>query len=557
MLFTAFQSYVTLTFTGRMINALLDSDPFAFVGPLVALTGLQLLGGSLSAFSSYRSFRMQTSYANECERELFEEIGALPLAEPEHPRYGERLALRRFAVSKPYELYAQLSQLLSRLLTALLGFRFLSAVHPGIGAFAFAIGCLKGGLHLMLVKRRAELNEELQRASVRPSYLYDLLTGAASQKELTVYGSRPYFIARWLSAKRLSDGFLARLQRMQLTAGFGGEAISAAGYAIAACAAAWAIRERGLGPGDFMAATMALSLIANNVSALIQSWANVAETQTYLDQRQVNASDGEACGDKPFVFAKEITLPALRYTYPNRDKPALDIGRMRIGYGEKIAILGGNGSGKSTLLKVILGLYAPEGEPVRYDGVPVSALDRASLYARVHVLFQDFVRYQGTVRENMAAGRENAGTDDERLRDALRLSGIGELAEGRGPDTPLGQLDGTSVYLSGGQWQKLALSRLHLQGDVDLIALDEPTSALDPLSEASVMDAIAESYRDKTILFVTHRAGLAQRADRIWVMHEGKIVEEGDHDALLSFGGRYARMWAIQQRDTNRNEEWS
>lgn len=510
MLFSVFQSYVTLSFTGRMINALFDSDSAAFFGPLAALTGLQLLGAGLSALSTYRSFRMQTAYANECERELFEQTGALPLAELEHPRYGERLAIRRFAVSKPFELYAQLSQLLSRLLTAFLGFHFLSGVHPGIGVLAFVLGCLKGGLHLLIVKRKAALNGGLQRASVRPSYLHDLLTGAASQKELTVYGSRHYYMARWLSAKQISDRILSCLQRIQLTAGFGSEVISAAGYAAAACAAAWAVRERGLGVGDFMAATMALSLISANVAAVIQSWASVAETHAYLneereeamsggheravsgDRRQVDVIVSTAPGAQPFAFTKELTLPALRYTYPNRDKPALDIGRIRIGYGEKIAILGGNGSGKSTLLKVILGLYAPEGEPVRYDGVPVSAIDRASMYARVHVLFQDFVRYQGTVRENMAAGREGEVTDDERLRNVLRLSGIGELAEGRGPDTPLGQLDGTSVYLSGGQWQKLALSRLHLQGDVDLIALDEPTSALDPLSEATVMDRIAE-----------------------------------------------------------------
>ncbi|MDG0790621.1 ATP-binding cassette domain-containing protein [Cohnella ginsengisoli] len=215
--------------------------------------------------------------------------------------------------------------------------------------------------------------------------------------------------------------------------------------------------------------------------------------------------------------------------------------------GEKIAILGGNGSGKSTLLKVVLGLYVLDGEPVRYDGVPVSAIDRNSMFARVQVLFQDFVRYQGTVRENMAAGHSAALKDDARLRSALKASGLGELADGRGPDTPLGQMDASSIYLSGGQWQKLALSRLFLHSDADLVVLDEPTSALDPMSESAAMDSIWRLFADKTVLLVTHRVALAGRADRIWVMEEGRIVEEGNHESLLALGGRYARVWSEQQ----------
>lgn len=571
----ALQSYGTLAFTAQTVNAAVGGDAAAFIPPLAALAALQLLGAGLNALSSYRTSRMQLAYANACELQLIEENGALTLAEQEHPQYEERLAQRRFAATKPFEMYAQVAQLLTKLGTAILGFRYLSDVHPAVGALAFAVGCLKGGLHLMLVTRKTMLNGELHRASVRPSYLYGLLTGSSSQKELTVYRSRPYFKARWLSAKRVSDGILSRIQRMQLSAGFAGEAISAAGYAAAACVASWTVRERGLGAGDFMAVTMAMSLISSNLSSVLQSWAGVAETHAYLSgarepnlpargsKERLNENhaleDGasscaasqngadEDGGGEPFVFAKAIALPALRFTYPNRDKPALEIGERHINRGEKIAILGGNGSGKSTLLKVILGLYVPDGDPVRYDGVPVCAIDRSSMFARVQVLFQDFVRYQGTVRENMAAGNDAALKDDARLRAALTASGLGELDQGRGPDTPLGQMDGSSVYLSGGQWQKLALSRLFLHPDADLVVLDEPTSALDPLSESAAMDGIWRLFADKTVLLVTHRVALARRADRIWVMEEGRIVEDGKHETLLALGGRYARVWSEQE----------
>lgn len=571
---SALQSYATLALTGLAINAVFEPGSAAFLLPLAALAGLQLLGAGLNAWSTYRSSRMQLAYANACELRLIEETGALPLAEQEHPSYGERLALRRFASAKPYELYAQSSQLLARLLTAILGFRYLSGVHPWIGVLAVAVGCLKGALPLLLVKRKAELSRELQRASVRPSYLNDLLTSSAAQKELTVNGSRHYFQQQWMAAKEACDRLLSRLQRLQLTVGFAGEAVSAGGYAAAACAAAWAVRERGLGAGDFMAVTMALSLIASNVSAVLQSWAGVKETHAHMagnrmsgererGRQEAGAATGRAAAQPglPFSFADTLIVPALRYTYPNRDKPALDIAQTRIAYGEHIAILGGNGSGKSTLLKVLLGLYVPEGGSVRYDGVPVEAFDRRSMYGRMRVLFQDFIRYQGTVRENVAAGREASGpasvpADEELLRRALRAAGLGELADGRGPDTPLGQLDGGSIYLSGGQWQKLALSRLYLPGDVDLIVLDEPTSALDPLSETAAIAAIRARFADKTMLLVTHRVGVASLADRIWVMDEGRIIEDGSHHELLALGGPYSRIWAEQQavhRDKERS----
>ena len=219
---------------------------------------------------------------------------------------------------------------------------------------------------------------------------------------------------------------------------------------------------------------------------------------------------------------------------------------LRIGSGERVALVGENGAGKTTLAKVLLGLYRPTGGLVRVNGVDLEGIDTESWRGQSGAVFQDHVRYSFTVRENIALGRPE-DRDDERLRRAAEMSGVDEFVRDLpdGFDTPLDKEFEEGNELSGGQWQALAIARLYFR-DAKLLVLDEPTAALDALAELEVYRQLLGLAGGRTVLLVSHRLGSARLADRVIYLKGGRISEQGTHDELVSAGGEYAAMFEAQ-----------
>ena len=213
-----------------------------------------------------------------------------------------------------------------------------------------------------------------------------------------------------------------------------------------------------------------------------------------------------------------------------------------------MALIGENGEGKTTIVKLITRLYDPTEGQMLLDGVDLREYDLDDLYREIGVIFQDFMRYEMTARENMATGRiEALGDTRSRSMSAAHKS----LADGVIAKLPLtyeqqlGRRFETGVDLSGGEWQKLALARAYLR-DAQLLVLDEPTAALDARSEFEVFERFAELTEGKMALFISHRFSTVRMADRIVVLAGGRIAEEGNHEQLMALGGRYAEMFELQ-----------
>jgi ATP-binding cassette subfamily B protein len=212
-----------------------------------------------------------------------------------------------------------------------------------------------------------------------------------------------------------------------------------------------------------------------------------------------------------------------------------------------VALIGENGEGKTTIVKLLTRLYDPLQGQVLLDGVDLRDYNLEDLYREIGVIFQDFMRYEMTARENIAVGRIEQIDDLSRLHQSAQKSMaddvIGKLP--RGYEQMLGRRFDGGVDLSGGEWQKVALARAYLR-DAQVLILDEPTAALDARSEYEVFQRFAELTAGKMALFISHRFSTVRMADRIVVLENGRIAEDGDHQQLTHLGGRYAEMFEMQ-----------
>jgi ATP-binding cassette subfamily B protein len=245
-----------------------------------------------------------------------------------------------------------------------------------------------------------------------------------------------------------------------------------------------------------------------------------------------------------------VRFEHVSFTYPGAATPALDDVSLHVPPGSKLAIVGENGSGKTTLIKLLAGLYTPTKGRVLVDGLPIGEWDPETLRRRIGVIFQDFVRYQLTVGENIGAGDDRAYDDRERWADAaekgLAAPVIAELPAQY--DTQLGKWFREGRELSLGQWQKVALARAFMRKDADILVLDEPTASMDAAAEVAIFDRFRERTKDQIAIVISHRFSTVRMADRIVVLDGGKVVESGSHDELVAQGGRYATLFKLQAR---------
>jgi ATP-binding cassette subfamily B protein len=240
----------------------------------------------------------------------------------------------------------------------------------------------------------------------------------------------------------------------------------------------------------------------------------------------------------------------LSFSYPGASGKALDNITLQIRPGQSLALVGENGSGKTTLIKLLTKLYDPTAGQILLDGLDLQQWDVEALRQRIGVIFQDFGRYQFSVGENIGAGDVRYIDDGERWRTAA-VSGmaapfIEDMPDGY--ETQLGRWFKGGRELSGGQWQKIALSRAFMRSDADILVLDEPTAAMDAASEAAIYDHFRSQSHNKMTILISHRFSTVRAADQIVVMHKGAILEQGNHESLLELNGQYAHLFELQAR---------
>jgi ATP-binding cassette, subfamily B, bacterial len=243
-----------------------------------------------------------------------------------------------------------------------------------------------------------------------------------------------------------------------------------------------------------------------------------------------------------------LRFEEVSFAYPESEQATLKQVSFHLKPGDKLAIVGENGSGKTTLIKLLTRLYTPTSGRILLDGLDLQLWDVEALQRRIGVIFQNFVRYQFTVGENVGMGDVLNMQDRDRWQNASEKGNAYPFIEKmtNGFETQLGRMFKEGKELSGGQWQKIALSRAFMRSSADLLVLDEPTSAIDAESEVQIFERLQELSRNQMAILISHRFSTVRMADQIMVMSAGEILEKGTHEELLALDGRYAHLFALQ-----------
>ena len=291
----------------------------------------------------------------------------------------------------------------------------------------------------------------------------------------------------------------------------------------------------------------------NSIRALLDSLNNIYENNLFLDNFLsylklqpliVSPTDGKLA---PSPIKEGIEFRNVHFRYPGAESDVLKDINLRINPGERIALVGLNGAGKTTLVKLLTRLYDPTQGQILLDGIDLRDYDLHSLHQRFGVIFQDFVRYQFTVKENIGFGHIEDLDDPSKIKEAADRGGASPVIE-KLPEqynTMLGRRWEKGSELSGGEWQKIALARAFMR-KADVMILDEPTSSLDAEAEYEVFLRFNELMEDKIAVLISHRFSTVRMADRIVLLSGGKILEVGSHQELIGLNGSYARLFNLQ-----------
>ncbi|MFY0990084.1 ABC transporter ATP-binding protein [Halomonas sp. C05BenzN] len=383
-------------------------------------------------------------------------------------------------------------------------------------------------------------------------YLETVLAREDSIKEVKLFGLEPLLLDRY---RRIFDTLYGEDRRLTLRRESWGFLLGLLGTLAFYGAYAWVVAETVTGRLTLGEMTMYLMVFKQGQAALSASLTSISgmyEDNLYLSnlyeylEQPVAAEDGTLTrGTHP---GDGIRFENVSFTYPGAETPALSGISLHLVPGQSLALVGANGSGKTTLIKLLTRLYAPSEGRILLDGSDLRDWDVQALRRRIGVIFQDFVRYQLKVGENLGAGDVAAFADEARWQEAARR-GLAEdfIADMPGGyHTQLGRWFKGGQELSGGQWQKIALSRAYMRESADILVLDEPTAAMDAAAEAAVFADFREHSRDKMTILISHRFSTVRAADQILVIDGGSILEQGDHASLMAANGRYARLFRLQ-----------
>ena len=548
-------------FVDAVAGALGSAGAAAEVARSEALTfvyievGLVLLMTAAQQANTVCQAVLRVLLGNKINVMILEKALTLELAHFEDAEYYDKLVrARREASSRPLSLVTKTFDLLRNVISLIAIGVFLFQFSPyavlllsiaGVPAF-IAEAKFSGEAFRVNKRRSAERRMQI--------YLEMVLTREDGVKEVKLLQLGKIFLQRYVDiflAIYKEDRSLV-LRRGVWGYGLGIIASGAFYFAygwvgFAAIAGAITIGQMTMYIAQFRLGQSAVTSSLTSVNGMYEDNLYLSNLTEYLEHEVPEQSGNLHAGPRP---EDGIRFESVSFFYPGSDVPALDNVSLHITPGESLAIVGENGSGKTTLIKLLTRLYTPTQGQILLEGLPLQEWDVDTLRRKIGVIFQDFARYQLIVGENIGIGDSDNLASESEIEIAAKKGMADEFVRdlSSGYKTQLGTWFKDGKELSGGQWQKVALSRAFMRSKADILILDEPTAAIDAKAEADIFAHFAELTANRISIIISHRFSTVRRADHIIVLEKSKIMEQGSHEELLELGGQYATLFKLQAK---------
>ena len=515
--------------------------------------GLVLLMTAAQQANTVCQAVLRVLLGNKINVMILEKALTLELAHFEDAEYYDKLVrARREASSRPLSLVTKTFDLIRNVISLIAIGAFLFQFSPyavlllsiaGVPAF-IAEAKFSGEAFRVNKRRSAERRMQI--------YLEMVLTREDGVKEVKLLQLGKIFLQRYIDiflAIYKEDRSLV-LRRGIWSYGLGIIASGAFYFAygwvgFAAIAGAITIGQMTMYIAQFRLGQSAVTSSLTSVNGMYEDNLYLSNLTEYLEHEVPEQSGSLHRGPMP---EDGIRFDNVSFFYPGSDVPALDNVSLHITPGESLAIVGENGSGKTTLIKLLTRLYTPTHGKISLEGLPLEEWDIDTLRRKIGVIFQDFARYQLIVGENIGIGDADNLDSENEIEIAAKKGMADEFVRDlpSGYKTQLGTWFKDGKELSGGQWQKVALSRAFMRSKADILILDEPTAAIDAKAEADIFAHFAELTANRISIIISHRFSTVRRADHIIVLEKARIMEQGSHEELLELGGQYATLFKLQ-----------
>ncbi len=514
---------------------------------------LAVAGNILTRTIDYTDSLLADKYTRHVSIQVMKHAAELDVIAYEDPVFYDRLERARVQATDRLAMIQMLGRLVQQVITTITLSISIIYFSPWLLLLLIAgvIPAFLGESHFAFLGYAKNFRQTPVRRQL--DYLRVLGGSKEAAKELKLFGLSKFLTERFT---RLSDEVYEEnvaLSKRKLVAGALLSIIGSLGYYAAYVYVIWRTVTGALSIGTLYFLAGAILQASTNIQMIFSTLSGVADQALFL-------TDLLAFFEmQPTIKSKPNALPAPRpirrgfefrnvsFAYPGSSRRILKNLDFTLHPGERVALIGENGQGKTTIVKLITRLYDPTEGQILLDGIDLREYSLEDLYKEIGVIFQDFMRYEMTAHENVAVGRIEEIGNKEEIAAAAHKSLADEVIA-KLPnrfDQMLGRRFENGVDLSGGEWQKLALARAYLR-DAQLLILDEPTAALDARSEYEVFERFAELTGGKMALFISHRFSTVRMADRIVVLADGQIAEDGSHEQLMALGGQYAEMFELQ-----------